>query len=256
MKALVLACVVLAVVGCSSPPKVVVPDGSDRKPVNSDARIADYRARTSEEKSALVERSALTRQVASLQAEIAGLKAYVVQLGVVVNNNTASVVAGAPPPLVRPEAQTDTGRINGANGVVTAGDGESLEVRSRAVVFRVTFAVGKVDFRPSPAFERELLRIAKVSERVEIRGRTDALKDNPKDRAIAQGRAQQARSFLLSNGIDGEKVHLSFLASGGHIADNARATGRALNRRVEIEAMGVDTHPLLDSVAAATGSLS
>ena len=84
---------------------------------------------------------------------------------------------------------------------------------------------------------------------------TDSWTDNPADRSIAQSRAVRAREFLLANGIDAGKIRTTFQASGGYLADNATPAGRALNRRVEIEANGLDTSPLMDQLAAADGSL-
>ena len=92
-------------------------------------------------------------------------------------------------------------------------------------------------------------------ERIEIRGRTDSWTDNAVDLSIAQSRAVRAREFLLANGIETGKIRTTFLASGGYVADNATPAGRALNRRVEIEATGLDTAPLMDQVASAERSL-
>ena len=72
-----------AVAACSSVPKPVTPDGASRKPVNSEARISEYRVRTGEEQAAAADRSALSRQVAYLQGEITKLKTYVVQLSTI-----------------------------------------------------------------------------------------------------------------------------------------------------------------------------
>lgn len=242
-----------AMAACSSPSKVVVPDGSNRKPVNSEARIADYRVRTGEEQAAFVERSALMRQVASLAKEIASLKTYVLQLSEFAASNASSHV----PRSVLPASavgQPSKARIRKSIDAPVAGRSESFEIRDDAVVFRVTHPFAKVDFKPSPEFKEVLLRSARLCTRIDIRGRTDATVDDPADRTIAQGRALRARSFLVGNGIDPKKLHVSYLASGDRLASNATVAGRALNRRVEIEAFGLDTRALRDS-ATTMGSL-
>src|ERR1019366_842964 len=100
-----IAVAAAALVGaCSSAPKPVVPDGANRKPVNSEARIAEYRARTSEEQAASAERSALTRQVAYLQGEILKLKTYVIQLSTLASSSDAAPGRAMPPAPSAPPA--------------------------------------------------------------------------------------------------------------------------------------------------------
>jgi outer membrane protein OmpA-like peptidoglycan-associated protein len=259
MKATALAVAIAAgLVACSSPPKAVVPDGSSRKPVNSEARITEYRAQNAQDQEATTQRALLERQLAALQSELAGLKAYLVQLTAVAEHN-ASLQPRRPEPAAKSLDQAKARRpmffIGNTPAPVLAAENESFEVRRNAVVFRVTQPFARAEFNPSPAFEKELLRLARLSERIEIRGRTDSWTDNPADRSIAQSRAVRAREFLVANGIEAGKIRTTFQASGGYLADNATPTGRALNRRVEIEANGLDTSPVADQVADADRSL-
>ena len=240
------AAVVVSTAGCSSPPKAVVPDGSGRKPVNSEARIAEYRTRTGAEHAAAADRSALTRQVAYLQGEIQRLKMYVIQLSTI--GSSSEALPPAKPASQAPVASQAGGRLtmslkSGAFGAMV--DSESLEVREGVVVFRVMQPYAKAEFIPSNSFQNELLARARESTRIDIRGRTDARSVNAADRLIAEHRALCARAFLVDNGIEPTKIHVSFLAAGDRVASNATAEGRAMNRRVEIETFGVNTHELL-----------
>ena len=79
MITLAIACAFVEV-GCSSVPTPVVPDGGNRQPANTQAKIDDYKARTAEEIANYNERTALSRQVESLNKQIAELKAYMVLL--------------------------------------------------------------------------------------------------------------------------------------------------------------------------------
>ena len=255
MKATILAvAIATSVAACSSPPKAVVPDGSSRKPVNSEARISEYRAQSEQVQAVTAQRALLERQVAALQGELAGLKAYVVQLSAVAEHN-ASLTPPRTEAPVKALSQAGPRRPTSFKPdpavPAVAAENESFEVRRNSVVFRVTQAFGKAEFNPSPAFDKELLRLAHLSERIEIRGRTDSWTDNAIDLSIAQSRAVRAREYLLANGIEAGKIRTTFLASGGYVADNATPAGRALNRRVEIEATGLDT----DQVATADRSL-
>lgn len=221
-----------ALAGCSSVPKPVVPDGSDRTPINSPARIEDFKARTAEETANYNERTALARQVEALNRQVAELKAYLLmaQMTAEANRQARAVLPAAAPAKVSPAP---------AQGV---GDGsETIEVRERTVVFRVTHPFGKTDFKPSSALEEQLLNAARAAKHIEIRGRTDAQYENPADRAVALQRALRARGFLISNGIEPSKIRWMSMASGGHVADNSTIEGRAMNRRVEIETMDLDT---------------
>jgi outer membrane protein OmpA-like peptidoglycan-associated protein len=247
MKLTLLSLAIAALVatfGCSSPPKVVVPDGSARRPVNSEARIAEYRARTGEEQAASAERSALTRQVAYLQGEILKLKTYVIQLSTIASSSEAAPARALPPAPSAPPASQAAESIRSEERPkqpTAAMSTESSEVRDGAVVFRVMQPFGKAEFSPSAAFQGELLNRARESARIDVRGRTDARADNAGDRSIAQRRALCARAFLIDNGIPARKIHVSFLAAGDRLASNATPQGRAFNRRIEIETLGVNT---------------
>lgn len=130
----------------------------------------------------------------------------------------------------------------------------SIEVRDQAVVFRVTHPFGKTDFKPSAVLEEQLLKAARSSKHIEIRGRTDAEFDNAVDRDIAMQRALRARRYLISNGIDASKIRWSCLAAGGYVTANKTAEGRAKNRRVEIETMDVDASAFNSQVQTKVGS--
>lgn len=220
------------VAGCSSVPKPVVPDGSDRQPVNSQAKIDDFKARTAEESANAAERTVLSRQVDSLNKQVAELKTYLLMMQM--EKDTA--------PKARPvPAQPGPAKLKAAPAQVVGDGGESIEVREQAVIFRVSHPFAKTDFAPSPELQEKLLKAAREAKHIDIRGRTDAAYDNVIDRDIALQRALRARRFLIANGIDASKIRWSSLAAGGYIADNKTMEGRAKNRRVEIETMDIDT---------------
>ena len=75
----------------------------------------------------------------------------------------------------------------------------SIDVRDQALVFGVVHPFEKNDFKPSARLEEQLLKAARSSKHIEIRGRTDAEFDNAVDRDIAMQRALRARRYLISN---------------------------------------------------------
>ena len=256
MQKILITTVLAASVGaCSSVPKPVTPDGASRKPVNSEARISDYRVRTGEEQAAAADRSALSRQVAYLQGEIAKLKTYVVQL------STIAATTDGPGPRAIPTAPASiepawrSAPVRPVLQNLARGDLEAYEIKETAVVFRVTQAFAKAEFSPTPAFQDTLLTMARTAARIDVRGRTDAQSDNAADRAIALRRANCAQAFLLNNGVPAKKIRVSFLAAGGRIASNATPQGRAMNRRIEIETVGVDTREFRGGTGNVMGSL-
>jgi hypothetical protein len=70
---------------------------------------------------------------------------------------------------------------------------------------------------------------------VVLRGRTDGAADTPAESRIARERAATVRDYLVSAGVDPSRIRATYQPVGDRIADNADSTGRALNRRVEIE---------------------
>ena len=89
-----------------------------------------------------------------------------------------------------------------------------------------------------------LLQAARTATKILIRGRTDSMRANPVDQRIALGRAAAARRFLISNGIAPERIVVFFRSAGGFAVDNTTMEGKARNRRVEIETVGVNTEAL------------
>jgi outer membrane protein OmpA-like peptidoglycan-associated protein len=226
-KTLIAIAVTIALTGCSTPPKLDVPGGGSRQSINSPAKIEEYKARTAEETANYNERAMLSRQVDSLNKQVAELKTYLLLLQMQLDSN------GKGHPALAAVTHQEVQKPGSA--------GESLEVRGQSVIFRVTHPYGKTAFAASGELQEKLLKAARQSRRIDIRGRTDASYDNPIDRKIAMQRALRARRFLIANGIEPGKIRVSWLAANDHVADNRTVDGRAKNRRVEIETKDIDT---------------
>ena len=118
---------------------------------------------------------------------------------------------------------------------------KAIEVNPDSIIFRVTEEFAKSDFKPALDLKDKLIKAAGDGKSIEIRGRTDSAYASPINKIIARQRANNARLFLLSNGIAAYKIRTNYLAAGAFVVDNSTAEGRALNRRVEIEVKGVRT---------------
>lgn len=70
--------------------------------------------------------------------------------------------------------------------------------------------------------------------RVTIAGHTDAIGSNEYNRDLSQRRADSVKSYLMSRGIDGDRMRTVGYGEERPVATNETPAGRAENRRVEI----------------------
>ncbi|WP_194725906.1 OmpA family protein [Noviherbaspirillum malthae] len=116
--------------------------------------------------------------------------------------------------------------------------GEAARPRSRTpdiTVVRVNFKYNSASFEPPKEVRETLQNYAKHAQQIEVRGYTDSNVYSQPDLNVAKSRAAAARSYLVAQGVSEDRIVTSAQASGGFIADNSTADGRAKNRRVEIE---------------------
>jgi outer membrane protein OmpA-like peptidoglycan-associated protein len=222
-----LALLFITLSGCSTIQSPVMPNGNDRTPINTTNQIESYKSNTAEEVTRYNENTALNLKINNLNQQIYGLKVYATLLEANAESSSKkqpSTIESTVAPLIKS----------------IGNKGESIEVRNQSIIFRKTHPIGKTQFTPSSTFEEQLIKAAKNSKHIEIRGRTDAKFDNEINRIIALERAFRVRKFLILHGIDAHKIRLSSMPSGGHIAENITSEGRAQNRRVEIETMDLD----------------
>ena len=77
------------------------------------------------------------------------------------------------------------------------------------------------------------------AETVRITGYTDNVGEADFNTTLSQQRAEAVRDSLISLGADAKKFQVSGAGEAKPIADNSTEEGRAQNRRVEIEVVGV-----------------
>jgi outer membrane protein OmpA-like peptidoglycan-associated protein len=116
-------------------------------------------------------------------------------------------------------------------------------------VIRVFYPFARTEFEPSEQVAQALRTSARDAESIEVRGYTDGNVPNVADRRIAIQRADRARAWLVSIGVDPSKVHTRYFTAGNFLAENETAAGRSMNRRVEID---VHSQALLGSRIATT----
>jgi OOP family OmpA-OmpF porin len=101
----------------------------------------------------------------------------------------------------------------------------------------VTFATGSAALTPT---SRQLIDAAvaylkvRPDAQVEVRGHTDSTGNEAANVKLSQARAEAVRAALIKGGLDAGHLVANGLGSSVPVADNAKAEGRAENRRVTL----------------------
>ena len=101
----------------------------------------------------------------------------------------------------------------------------------------VNFKSGKSEmtFESYQALEPILQQLKQYPEVViEVRGHSDSVGNYSKNMVLSQQRAESVRQYLISKGIEPERIRAAGFGSSSPIADNRTAAGRAQNRRIEV----------------------
>jgi OmpA family protein len=102
------------------------------------------------------------------------------------------------------------------------------------VVYVILYARGQWRAALTSKDAARLVGDARTAGWIEIRGRTDASNDVQADGILAWRRAAEVRSLLIAQGIDAERIRVSWEGQGERIASNDEAQ-RALCRRAEVQ---------------------
>ena len=186
----------LVLASCSSPPKPPTVDESQKRPVNS--------------------RIAVELQVC--KNDLQNTRLMATESGRVAETTAATLANLAARQQILAAMQGPAGQQPKANSVFTV----RFDFGSTRVVIPTDVAATLVDD-------------AKASPLVMLRGRTDGSSDAPAESRIARDRAAAVRDYLVAAGVDPARIRATYQPAGDHVADNASAGGRGLNRRVEIE---------------------
>lgn len=105
-----------------------------------------------------------------------------------------------------------------------------------AIVRRtIPFAASKTTLGPTgKKVWNEILPLAIEARSVHVRGRTDVSGKKDANKDIAKQRAIHVRRLLVAAGVPSSNIKTSYCTSC-FIADNNTATGRKLNRRVDVD---------------------
>lgn len=186
----------LLLASCSSPPKPPSVDESQKRPVNSQMAVELQVCKNDLQN---------TRLLATESGRLA--------------ESTAATLASVAARQQRLSAkQAPAGQQAKANSI-----------------FTVRFDFGSTRVVVASDIAAALIEDAKAAPLVLLRGRTDGTSDAPAESRIARERAAAVRDYLVGAGVDPARIRATYQPAGDHVADNASAGGRGLNRRVEIE---------------------
>ncbi|MFG6432069.1 OmpA family protein [Roseateles sp. LYH14W] len=102
-------------------------------------------------------------------------------------------------------------------------------------VHTVHFEFGSGQLNLPAQAAKALIDDAKSAPLIAVRGRTDGVSDTAAEARVARMRAAAVRDFLIAAGVQATRIRATYQPAGDHVADNSSSSGRALNRRVEIE---------------------
>jgi outer membrane protein OmpA-like peptidoglycan-associated protein len=102
-------------------------------------------------------------------------------------------------------------------------------------IFTVRFEFGSTKVAIPAEMSAALLDEARAAPLVVLRGRTDGTSDSPSESRIARERAAAVRDYLVGAGVDASRIRATWQPAGDHATDNNAPSGRAMNRRVEVE---------------------
>ena len=211
--------------GCSSVPLPAQPDGSTRVAANEPGRVEAVHQRAVADAKVQAENSVLRAQVDALQAKVNDLAAIMRESLTLPPGQRSQAVPLPPAAASAPRVSLQPSAL----------PGDAFTANSAGVVIRVFHPFAKTDFRPTDSVAQALQTNAAGAQRIEVRGYTDSNVVDPIDKLIAIERAEKARAWLITNGVDPGRIRTKYFAAGRFYADNHTEEGRSLNRRVEID---------------------
>jgi OOP family OmpA-OmpF porin len=118
---------------------------------------------------------------------------------------------------------------------------KDLEVKKVTYASDAFYDTGKAVLKPAGKEKLDDL-IGKIKgmnlEVVVATGHTDAVGSDASNQKLSVRRAESVKAYLVSKGIEKNRIYTEGKGEKQPVADNKTAEGRAKNRRVEIEVVG------------------
>lgn len=121
--------------------------------------------------------------------------------------------------------------------VASSYDSQACQKRLNELIANnnVRFQSGKADIRNDslPLLNRISLVSQRCEANIHIKGHTDSSGKAAFNLYLSQQRAASVKQYLVSKGVAASRIQATGMGETQPIAENATATGRALNRRIE-----------------------
>ena len=106
------------------------------------------------------------------------------------------------------------------------------------------FDFAKANLKPEgkekiKAYREQAMAELSRADKVKITGYTDSVGSSAYNKKLSLKRAEAVRDYLVSLGVDANKLEVAGEGMANPVADNKTAGGRAKNRRVEVEVAGL-----------------
>jgi len=124
---------------------------------------------------------------------------------------------------------------------IKAPEPELPEITSFVLAGEINFEIGRSDLLPAAKNTlNKLIFVLKdyLDSKWRIEGHTDNTGSYQLNQRLSYQRAASVADYLIFNGIDNSRLQVVGFGPDKPIADNNTVTGRALNRRVNIEMLG------------------
>jgi len=133
-----------------------------------------------------------------------------------------------------------TGREADCTVATGSGLAEKLEATGKAVLYGLYFDPDSAVLKPeSEATLEEIAAVLKRQEamRLQVAGHTDSTNTDAYNLKLSQQRAESVVTWLTGHGVAAGRLVAKGFGESQPVADNKTASGRALNRRVEVSKM-------------------
>jgi OOP family OmpA-OmpF porin len=143
----------------------------------------------------------------------------------------------------RDSSWTPATAAKGCDGALVAAKPAAVVKQSKITLQADTlFDFDKSTLKPEgqAVLDRVVAGISGVKLEVVIAvGNTDSIGTDAYNMALGQRRAQSVKAYLVSKGIPADKIYTESKGKSNPVASNKTAEGRAQNRRVDVEVVGV-----------------
>jgi OOP family OmpA-OmpF porin len=150
-------------------------------------------------------------------------------------------IVAAPKPVVAPVAVAPVAPVVTPAPVAPKVVPVAPEVKKMTYASDAFYDTGKAVLKPAGKEKLDDL-IGKIKgmnlEVVVATGHTDAVGSDASNQKLSIRRAESVKAYLVSKGIEKNRVYTEGKGEKQPVADNKTAEGRAKNRRVEIEVVG------------------